>query len=56
MKRLGIIKSVLVLSFSSIFGLIFASLLLGELISIHQIIAIVVMIVGIYFINIQKER
>lgn len=56
MKRLGIIKSVLVLSFSCIFGLIFASLLLGELISIHQIIAIVVMIVGIYFINIQKER
>jgi drug/metabolite transporter (DMT)-like permease len=56
MKRIGIVKSVLVLSFSSVFGLIFASLLLGELISIHQITAIVVMIVGIYLINIEKEN
>ncbi|HET7390160.1 MAG TPA: DMT family transporter [Nitrososphaeraceae archaeon] len=56
MKRIGIVKSVLVLSFSSVFGLIFASLLLGELISIHQIIAIIVMIVRIYLINIEKEN
>lgn len=41
---------------SSVFGLAFASLLLGELISIHQIIAIVVMIAGIYLINIEKEN
>jgi drug/metabolite transporter (DMT)-like permease len=32
MKRIGIIKSVLVLSFSSLFRLIFASLLLAEII------------------------
>jgi drug/metabolite transporter (DMT)-like permease len=55
MKRIGIIKSVLVLSFSSVFGLGFASLLLGEIINIHQIIAIVVMIAGIYLINVEKE-
>jgi drug/metabolite transporter (DMT)-like permease len=46
MKRIGIVRSVLVLSLSSVFGLAFASLLLGELISTHQIIAIVIMIAG----------
>ena len=56
MKRIGIIKSALVLSFSSVFGLVFASLLLGESISIYQIIAVVVMITGIYLINIEKKE
>jgi drug/metabolite transporter (DMT)-like permease len=55
MKRIGIVRSVLV-SLSSVFGLAFASLLLRELISTHQIIAIVVMIAGIYMINIEKEN
>ena len=54
MKRIGIVRSVLVLSLSSVFGLVFASSLLAELISVHQIIAIVVMIAGIYLINIEK--
>ncbi len=44
----------MVLSLSSVFGLVFASSLLAELISVHQIIAIVVMIAGIYLINIEK--
>lgn len=56
MKRIGIIKSVLALSFSSVFGLAFASLSLGESISIHQIIAVVIMIAGIYLINIEKKE
>jgi drug/metabolite transporter (DMT)-like permease len=56
MKRIGIIKSVLALSFSSVFGLAFASLLLGESISIYQIIAVVVMITGIYLINVEKKE
>jgi drug/metabolite transporter (DMT)-like permease len=56
MKRIGIIKSVLVLSFSSVFGLIFASLLLGEPIAVHQIIAIVVMIAGVFLINIESKK
>ena len=56
MKRIGIVKSVLVLSFSSVFGLIFASLLLGEPIAIHQIIAIVVMIAGVFLINIENKK
>jgi drug/metabolite transporter (DMT)-like permease len=56
MKRIGIIKSVLALSFSSVFGLAFASLLLGESISIYQIIAVVIMIAGIYLINIEKKE
>jgi drug/metabolite transporter (DMT)-like permease len=54
MNRIGIVRSVLVLSLSSVFGLVFASSLLAELISVHQIIAIVVMIAGIYLINIEK--
>jgi drug/metabolite transporter (DMT)-like permease len=56
MKRIGIVKSVLVLSFSSVFGLIFASLLLGERIAVHQIIAIVVMIAGVFLINIENKK
>jgi len=56
MKRIGIVKSVLVLSFSSVFGLIFASLLLGEPIDVHQIIAIVVMIAGVFLINIESKK
>jgi drug/metabolite transporter (DMT)-like permease len=56
MKRIGIVKSVLVLSFSSVFGLIFASLLLGEPIAVHQIIAIVVMIAGVFLINIENKK
>jgi len=55
MKTIGIVRSVLVLSLSSVFGLVFASLLLSEVISVHQIIAVVVMIAGIYLINIEKE-
>jgi drug/metabolite transporter (DMT)-like permease len=46
MKRIGIVRSVLVISLSSVFGLIFASLFLGELISTQQIIAVVVMLAG----------
>jgi drug/metabolite transporter (DMT)-like permease len=56
LKRIGIVRSVLILSLSSVFGLGFASLLLGELISIHQIIAIASMIAGIYLINIEKKE
>jgi drug/metabolite transporter (DMT)-like permease len=56
MKRIGIVRSVLVISLSSVFGLIFASLFLGELISTQQIIAVVVMLAGIYLINIEKEN
>jgi drug/metabolite transporter (DMT)-like permease len=55
MNRIGIVRSVLILSLSSVFGLVLASLFLGEVISIHQIIAVVVMIAGIYLINIEKE-
>jgi drug/metabolite transporter (DMT)-like permease len=56
MRRIGIVRSVLVISLSSVFGLVFASLLLGELISTHQKIAIVVMLIGIYLISIEKEN
>jgi drug/metabolite transporter (DMT)-like permease len=56
MRRIGIVRSVFMISLSSVFGLVFASLLLGELISTHQIIAIVVMLIGIYLISIEKEN
>ena len=46
----------IVLSFSSVFGLIFVSLLLGEPIDVHQIIAIVVMIAGVFLINIENKK
>ena len=56
MIRIGIVKSVLILSLSSVFGLVFASLLLHEKISIQQIIAIVIMIGGIYLISIESNE
>jgi drug/metabolite transporter (DMT)-like permease len=55
MKRIGIVRSVLVLSFSSVFGIVFASFLLSEVVSLQQIIATVIMITGIYLISIEKR-
>ena len=49
-------KSVLILSLSSVFGLVFASLLLQEKITSQQIIAIAIMIAGIYLISIESKE
>ena len=54
LKRIGIIRTVVIFSMSSVIGLGFAGLFLREQISIFQIIAIVIMLTGIYLIN-RKE-
>lgn len=48
---IGIVKTIVIFATSSVFGLIFAVLFLHEQVSIFQIIAICVMILGIYLIN-----
>ncbi|MGB9124078.1 MAG: DMT family transporter [Nitrosotalea sp.] len=54
LKRIGTIRTIVLFSMSSVFGLIFAGLFLHEHISPFQIIAIIVMLTGIYLIN-RKE-
>jgi len=50
LKRIGTIKTIIIFSTSSIFGLIFASLFLQEEISHYQIIAIAIILSGIYLL------
>jgi drug/metabolite transporter (DMT)-like permease len=54
LKRIGTIRTIVIFSISSVFGLGFARLFLNEQISIFQIIAIIIMLTGIYLIN-RKE-
>lgn len=54
LKRIGTIRTVVLFSMSSVFGLVFAGLFLHEQISAVQITAIVIMLTGIYLIN-RKE-
>jgi drug/metabolite transporter (DMT)-like permease len=51
LKRIGTIKTILLFSTSSIFGMIFAKIFLNETITIYQIIAVVVILLGCYFIK-----
>jgi drug/metabolite transporter (DMT)-like permease len=46
-KRIGVVKSSLILSLSAVFGLVFATVLLKEAVSIMQLIAITIMLFGI---------
>ena len=48
---IGVVKTIVIFATSSVFGLIFAILFLHEQISVFQIAAICVMILGIYLIN-----
>lgn len=54
LKRIGTIRTVVIFSMSSVFGLVFAGLFLHEQISVFQILAILIMLTGIYLIN-RKE-
>ncbi len=54
LKRIGTIRTIVIFSMSSVFGLGFAGLFLHEQISEFQIIAIIIMLTGIYLIN-RKE-
>lgn len=55
LKRIGTIRTVTIFSLSSVFGIFFAFTFLHEQISIYQIIAIVIMLSGIYLINRQES-
>ena len=54
LKRIGTIRTILIFSMASVFGLVFASVFLHEQISAYQAGAIAIMLTGIYMIN-RKE-
>jgi len=54
LKRIGTIRTIMIFSLSSVFGLVFASVFLHEQVSLYQITAIAIMLTGIYTIN-RKE-
>jgi drug/metabolite transporter (DMT)-like permease len=51
LKRIGMVKTMLLFSTSSIFGMIFAKVFLNENITIYQIIAVGVILFGCYLIK-----
>ena len=51
LKRIGTVKTMLLFSTSSIFGMIFATIFLNENITIYQIIAVVVILSGCYLVK-----
>jgi drug/metabolite transporter (DMT)-like permease len=51
LKMLGTIRTIIIFSTSSVFGLIFAFIFLNEPISVYQIIAVIAMLAGIYIVN-----
>ena len=51
LKRIGTVRTILIYSTSVIFGLFFASLFLHESIGVYQIIAIIMMLSGIFLIE-----
>lgn len=54
LKRIGTIRTIMIFSMASVFGLVFASVFLHEQISAYQACAIAIMLTGIYMIN-RKE-
>lgn len=54
LKHIGTIRTIVIFSLSSAFGLVSATIFLGEQISFYQIIAVVIMFVGVYIMN-KKE-
>ena len=51
LKRIGTVKTIMIFSTSAIFGLIFASLFLNEEISHYQLIAMAIMLSGLYLLH-----
>lgn len=51
LRRIGTVKTVLIYSTGTIFGLLFASIFLHEIIGVYQIAAITLMLFGIYIIT-----
>lgn len=54
LKRINTVRTISIFSMSSVFGLVAASVFLGEQISIYQIMAAGMMISGVYLVN-KKE-
>jgi drug/metabolite transporter (DMT)-like permease len=55
-KKIGVAKSSSILSLSAVFGLAFAGIFLAEQISHYQLIAIIVMFVGVYMMYKSEEK
>jgi len=55
LRTIGTVKTIIIFSTSSIFGVIFAMLFLREQIGVYQIASVPLMILGIYFV-IRKEK
>ena len=49
-KRIGVVRGSSILSLSAIFGLIFAVVFLKETISVYQVVAVLVMLLGIFLL------
>lgn len=56
LRRLGTTNTLLILSLSSVFGIILAAIFLHERITIIQIIAVGIMMSGLYLINRNNQR
>jgi drug/metabolite transporter (DMT)-like permease len=54
LKRIGTVKTIMIFSTSAVFGLVFASVFLNEQISLYQIVAIIIMLSGLYLLH-KKE-
>src|SRR3990172_7316009 len=51
LKRISTVKTIMIFSFASVFGLIAANIFLNEVISVYQVGAVGIMIIGIYILN-----
>jgi drug/metabolite transporter (DMT)-like permease len=56
LRRIGTVKTVLIYSTGTIFGLLFASTFLHETISTYQIVAVALMLFGIYIITKEEPQ
>lgn len=55
LRRIGTVRTIIIFSMSSVFGLVFAWIFLREPIGYYQILAIAIMLFGIYLINRRQE-
>lgn len=56
LRRIGTVRTMWIFSTSAIFGLFFAALFLHEDVGVHQVVAIAIMLLGIYLIERHDER
>lgn len=54
LKRIGTVRTIMIFSTSAVFGLVFASIFLNEQISMYQIVAIIIMLSGLYLLHRKK--